>query len=820
MHIIGWLLGLGEVKSISEIDISLGAAWASGNAFWIFLLIVLLGAASIAFYGWWQDRGPMRVRILLGVLRAALLALLLVTLCDPILQVTDTVTRQPQLFLVFDGSDSMSIDDVWTDEQKRRLDQSAGVDDGDAAAPRSRIDYLRAMLSREDQNLLARLQEEKQYRLEAFIFDGNTTSSLRKLERNESGEETLDPGHIAEQLTTSGQVTALGAVLGDVGQQFGTGNLAGVVLFSDFAHNSGSAPLGTRGLDESSPASRLGVPVYAVGLGATENIDLAVDLQTDPKMKKAERTTVLVKLRQMGLDKATAQVKLHAQSVGGAAPRRIEIGERTVTLAGSLETVEFPFTPQESGPFEFVAEVTPIGGEVVEENNVAVREVNIIDNYLRLMYVASEPTWEWRFVKEVFHRDRLVGMDGFRTYLASSDARVRESNVLFMPILTPPRSQFFANDVIFLGDMPGGDLNDRFCTMLKEYVGKFGGGLVVIAGPRFGPQELAQTPLADMLPVVIDPRARMYGERPEEREFKLQRTAQASRYPFMQLGADDVENAKAWDNLDDIPWFQPVAQVHQQAVVLAEHPTRTCADGKTKQPLIAIRQYGAGEVVYLGFNEMWRLRRLYGERYYRAFWSQLIYRLGMSHALGQEKRFVVRTDRQDYRAEETVTLTVEAYDENFDPLTAEKLAGGQLSATILVPGDDGSPVERPLAVPPLREGVFEARIPVYAGGAYGIRVTDPVTGEVKETRFDVAEVSAERRSGVRNERLQDDLALETQGRSYDLTNVSNLLDDLSAEARDETLRRTQPLWATPLWFLLIVPLMLLEWFVRKLVHLT
>ena len=38
--------------------------------------------------------------------------------------------------------------------------------------------------------------------------------------------------------------------------------------------------------------------------------------------------------------------------------------------------------------------------------------------------------------------------------------------------------------------------------MVKEFVGNLGGGLVVIAGPRFGPRELHQTPLADMLPVI------------------------------------------------------------------------------------------------------------------------------------------------------------------------------------------------------------------------------------------------------------------------------------------------------------------------------
>src|SRR5690606_23082136 len=87
----------------------------------------------------------------------------------------------------------------------------------------------------------------------------------------------------------------------------------------------------------------------------------------------------------------------------------------------------------------------------------------------------------------------------------------------------------------------------------------------------------------------------------------------------------------------------------------------------------AVRQYGRGEVVYVAFNEMWRLRRLYGEKYYRNFWGPLIKRLGLSHALGQQKRFVVRTDRKEYQADDKVLLTVEAYDEDFNPLSEEEV---------------------------------------------------------------------------------------------------------------------------------------------------
>ena len=110
---------------------------------------------------------------------------------------------------------------------------------------------------------------------------------------------------------------------------------------------------------------------------------------------------------------------------------------------------------------------------------------------------------------------------------------------------------------------------------------------------------------------------------------------QAAAYPFMQLGEssslDDMQ--RAWDALGPLPWYQPAVAIQPSATVLAEHPTATCGGGR-KQPLIAIRQYGRGEVVYLAFNETWRLRKAHGEELYRRFWKELMWRLALNHALG------------------------------------------------------------------------------------------------------------------------------------------------------------------------------------------
>ena len=79
--------------------------------------------------------------------------------------------------------------------------------------------------------------------------------------------------------------------------------------------------------------------------------------------------------------------------------------------------------------------------------------------------------------------------------------------------------------------------------------------------------------------------------------------------------------------------------------------------------------------------------------------------------------------------------------------------------------------------------------------------------------------SPERRSAIRNAALQKQLAGETQGRSYDLTSVNDLVDDLSLEDTIETRPQISRLWCTPLWFGLVVIFMLGEWFSRKMTNL-
>ena len=831
MKTLAWLVGLRDFESVDSVQFALSAPWVRGAEFWLLLGCLACVFVGLSFYMRSQRRGPAWVRTCLGFARGILLALLLLTLAAPVIRIAGRRIEAPVLYLAFDGTESMELSDDYTPDFNSKLAESTGVDPTSA----TRRELLQGWLRQDGSQWLEHFRN-RGIVVEPFVFDGDTTSHLRSLRSNagtdfdadsypsststpptsstsERGDDSLsdtwDGAQLAERLTATGQVTEIGAVLHDAQRQLGAGRMAGLVVFSDFAHNGSVAPLGVSG-----PVSKFAAPVHTVGLGATQAVDAMVELQTDPKMKRAERTVLTARITQTGLTGQSAVVSVTSRQLSGEGVIK-EVGRQTVVLEERIALVEFPYTPQASGEFEFVARVEPLASEATAANNEFTRQTKVIDDYLRLFYAAFEPTWEWHFVKEVFHRDKLVGMDGFRTFLSSSDPKVRQSNVLFLPSLTPPRSEFFKNDVIFLDDMPRAAISNRFSELAQEFVGEHGGGLVVIIGPRFGPRQLVGTPLADMLPVTIDPNAKLQ----DDREFALQRSPAAARYPFMTLGDSPAEDALAWENLGALPFYQPVLGVHEQATVLAEHPTDVCQDGRTKQPLIAVRPYGRGEVVYLGFNETWRLRRRYGEKYYRRLWSQLIYRLGMSHALGADKRFRVEVNGQQFRPDDEVTLTIEAYDEDYEPLSPDDLPTGGMA--VRIQSDKEGVVEtRETTATFLRNGLYEARFPVYDGGQYILSVTDPITGEAQRRRFEVVQVSAEQQRVVRNEYLQTELAQATGGVSIDLTKMSRLLEAVDVKPLVEPVTRDHPLWSTPLWFSLLVGLMLAEWLARKLVHLT
>src|SRR5262249_16824922 len=158
--------------------------------------------------------------------------------------------------------------------------------------------------------------------------------------------------------------------------------------------------------------------------------------------------------------------------------------------------------------------------------------------------------------------------------------------------------------------------------------------------------------------------------------------------------------------------------------------------------------------------------------------------------------------------------SVEAYDEHYEPLSDEGLLERGLTAEIVAPTPTGTRTQ-PLLVPMLRKGFFELQFPVTATGNYGLRVTDPITGKLTGQRSEGTALPGEGGRGVREQKLEEELAQATGGKSYDLTTVDQLPQDLKLQPITEHVTQNRALWATPLWFGAVVLLMLGEWITRK-----
>lgn len=817
---------------IEEIRIGLTAPWVQNGWGRLAIAVIAVIVWAVFFYYRRQKCRQQRTRLILTTLRAVALAFVVGILAEPIAVVRLNKPIHPAVWLLVDDTQSMTIRDAWSPQDAAELapfvrssldSPAASLGGGDAAAgfSPSRLDLLRGLFTADDGAFLRQLRERCRLRLFRFSrADGVDNLDWSDAESgSRSAGKHGDP--IGEGLSGAGSVTALGAALADLARRKSGREPAAIVVFSDFNHNSGPPP--------EPILANLGVPVHTVGLGKTGTEDLALEMQLPPLMKKGEAASIRVTVRNQMLAGRDVTVRITVRPYqsgdgvaaapgesGGAAGKAVAegaqlIGEQTVTLTDDVRELEFRYTPSEVGHFVFRAEADPFLEERVTDNNAVVRDNYVRDYFLRLLFIEDEPSWEWRFIKEVFHRDPLVGPEGFRTFLRSADPQVRERNPLFVPILRMPRKDLFSYDVVILGDVSADMLTEGFCEQLEEFVAQFGGGLVVLAGPRFGPGHWARSGLEPMLPVQVSPQARL-----RDRPFALNRTPEAALTDFMRLGDTAEGDEKAWANLGNVPWYYPVERVRPLAGVLAVHPTDVCLDGKTPQPIVAIQRYGRGEVVYIGFNEWWRLRRKYGELYYRRFWGQLIHRLAMRHVLGTQKRFVVQTDHARYQTGDEVVLTVEAYDADFQPLSESRVPDRTLRGTVAPDSPNATlQAERELAVTQVRPGLFQAKFRVFEEGEFTAKVLDPVTQESVVTRFQVAARSVEMDAATRNRELQVELARRSGGRSYEITEAMRLIQDLPQDHQSETRLEEVALWNSWAAFLMVTAALLAEWFIRK-----
>ena len=448
-------------------------------------------------------------RYVLTGLRVLFLGLLLALLLRPVLALTVEGRVRRLLVLLVDGSASMQIKDPRTepDDQKRAalaaglLDPTRGMPLAPPPSPAvnlppaERIAVVRQALKNPKLNLLPRLDRE--FDMSIFTFgQGLIELSARQAETNAAARKggKLDlPARFpwTGQLAATNPATAMGDALREVLNRKRGQPLAGVLLVSDGANNSGGSPREAAAL-----CRREGVPLYAYGVGITRPRDLIVASLAAPEVAFAkDEALAMVRVRAQNLNGQTAEVvlKLAGQTVASKTIAFESDGEQAVPLR---------FTPPGEGDFELEAAIAPRPDETVTDNNSRARRLRVINAKIRVLLADQSPRWEFRYLQAMFLRDRRIDL---KCYLVEGDPGIaRDDPTPYLPSFPNRKEDLFAYDLVILGDVDPKALSTAQYENLSELVSRFGGALVVVAGKRFTPVAYQQNSLEKMLPVEFE----------------------------------------------------------------------------------------------------------------------------------------------------------------------------------------------------------------------------------------------------------------------------------------------------------------------------
>jgi len=790
-----------------------GVSWG-----WFALLLLTLAGVTWSFY----NNSPVHItgprKVLLALLRIAFIGLLLLLLVRPVLSFTVEGSVRRLLVLLVDSSSSMRIKDPRIDQADEKrvaiatgaidptkgLSQSFNKAKAKQDAHISRIDLVKAALKNDQLNLLPYL--DKEFDLEAYAFAQGVAgiASRRENATNASPREaakhvTVDQFTWVDRLAATNPATAIGDALREIVNRKRGQPLAGMVLLTDGANNSGSQPR-----EVAAMLRQENLPLYIYGVGITSPRDIIVANVFAPDVTFVkDEVSVTVRVRSQGLSGENAEVNL-------------KLGDQTVatkaiTFTGDGEQViPMRFVPPNAGEFDLQAAIDPRPDETVKDNNSFSQRLKVIDAKIKVLLVDQSPRWEFRYLQAMLLRDRRIDL---KCYLVEGDPRIVREGSPYISQFPSKKEDLFKYDLVVFGDVDPKHISGAQLENLNEFVSKFGGALVMVAGKRFSPAAYRRSVIEKMLPVEFDaPTVESSSmDAMADKPIRLELTGAGRNSPMLRLSDKDEENIALWKQLPPLYWIAKVSRPKPAAEVLLVDPDPARETRFGKMPVIAVQKYGLGQVMFVGTDNTWRWRRNVGDMYYTALWGQIAQRVSLQHLLGVSKRTQLSTDRQNYVTGDRVTIYARLYAEGYDPIQEPSVKG-----IYGIKNAQGPRSELNLRPIPEQPGLYRGEFIAPAPGAYSFFVEQdlnaPLDFNVSEPKFELGETAM-------NEPLLRELATTTGGAFFREEDLYKMPQTISARTERVRSPLEVELWASPLYFILMLIVVAAEWTLRKLSHL-
>jgi hypothetical protein len=694
-----------------------------------------------------------------------------------IVMLTQTAIRTqrsglPPLAVVVDRSASMSLPDADGSEASRK--------DSTSAAPMTRLAEVQHLLLDGPEAILPALRER--YAVELYTIDD------KLIPLNGRGPDTS-----LERLVPEGQPSRLGSGISGVLARRSGPPPAAIVYFTD-----GVANIGASLANAAQFARETGVPLHFVAVGRdTLHPDLALsELVVDGVVRVGEVSRFDFRASSQGFTGGDAMVELFRDDTAEPmASMTLDLSEASSGRHSLLSRMDT------AGDFHFTLRASA-AGDSDSSNDVLRCGVRVIPSRIRVLYVQSAPSFEYRFLKSLLERDESVEP---RCILQEADPEYSSEDRYALRVFPVTLEELGDFDVFILGDCDPAQIGTRGLNDLYELVTRQGRGIAFISGPRFMPTAFEETTLSELFPMYAAASDWETSPSADGDSYEIRPTALGADSPITLLGESVQNSLRIWNELPGPRWLVMGGKRKPASLVLLEGEDPSRPNGEPI-PLAFTQYVGAGRVLFHATDETWRWRFRQGEPWHARYWGQAIrFLAGRESSPGA----VITTDQREYPLGEPVRFQL-----RFGPPARVPEAGGPVGLEWRLPDGTYRPLElsQRLDTP----DIFEGSVPDPPLGTHQVRFDGAEGTNDALVEFTVVPRSLELERVVADIAEMSRAASISGGHVYRPREVHELLKKLpSGQSVPLAVEPPVPIWNTCPVLLLFLLSLSADWITRK-----
>ncbi|TWT56052.1 hypothetical protein [Allorhodopirellula solitaria] len=680
--------------------------------------------------------------------------------------------EKPVVAVLWDESASMQTRDASLNAESR----------GDAIAPLTEASTWRS------------LQDRADVVIEPFAETQAASGSAVKVNTISSAEDgAASGGDVGDGQTGDDEAgTDLASPLIDAAKKHD--NLLGVVLASDGDWNQGSAPV-----QAATRLRSLGIPVFAFPVGSDTRLPdvelLSFDVPTFAIAGKRVRIPFSIESSLPRDHQATVTMKTNEGET-------IEKDVRVQAMGRTNSSIDWQ--PESLGETSLTLQVSPTTGEVRDDNNELTAPISIREEKLRVLVVESVPRWEYRYLRNALSRD--PGVDVSCLLFHPGLDKHGGGNADYISEFPATKAELSEYDVVFIGDVgiDDGQLTIEQCEWLRGLVGQQASGIVFMPGWQGREFSLLDTPLGELIPVVMDDaQPRGWGSRTAQ-HFELTELGRRSLLTKLADTAD--ENLEVWGNLPGFQWYAPVVRAKPGTETLCVHQETSNQFGRL--PLLVTRTFGGGKVLFMGTDGAWRWRKGVEDLYHYRFWGQVVRWMAYRRSMTSGENMYLYQSPERPRVRQTVTVNANVMESNGEPLSK-----GDVTLRIVSPAGQIETIS--MGSVGEEWGAFSGRFTPQEHGMHELTLFCKETGDTLQTKLLIQGTSREQIGKPARPEVLEEIARVTRGQILTVDRVEDVVQWLAAMPDPPPSVRRVALWSHPVVVGLFVALLALFWIARK-----